>query len=310
MKRAVGFVAAGLLTLAACSPDQAPTAPTKIIAGNPTYDVEVPNANMPGEVAAHVMLVRGQSRDEASNRIGRPSTNLSYHGGPILATTVTKAIFWGTGWGGGFAGDKVSGLDSFYGGVGGSSYINTNTEYTGGNGQVTTAVSYAGHVLDTSPGPTSAPSTSTILAEVCKEITNPVSNGFYAVYTDLARGNAGYCAWHSAGSCGGVTLQFAFFFALDGDSGCNPGSNVPNQSEGLAALANVTGHELSEAMTDPLLNAWYDRQGAENADKCAWTFGSASVTLSNGSQWKVQQNWSNNAYTNGQGNPRGCIQTK
>jgi hypothetical protein len=25
-------------------------------------------------------------------------------------------------------------------------------------------------------------------------------------------------------------------------------------------------------ITDPLLNAWYDRLGEENADKCAWTF--------------------------------------
>ena len=26
-------------------------------------------------------------------------------------------------------------------------------------------------------------------------------------------------------------------------------------------------------LTDPQLNAWYDQQGDENADKCAWTFG-------------------------------------
>ena len=30
---------------------------------------------------------------------------------------------------------------------------------------------------------------------------------------------------------------------------------------------------LEETATDPDLNAWYDRRGYENADKCAWTFG-------------------------------------
>jgi hypothetical protein len=57
-----------------------------------------------------------------------------------------------------------------------------------------------------------------------------------------------------------VTVQFAFFFNLDGDVGCDPKDNTPNRSEGLAALANVSGHELSEARTDPHLDAWYDNQ--------------------------------------------------
>src|SRR5205807_4072958 len=102
-----------------------------------------------------------------------------------------------------------------------------------------------------------------------------VSNGYYAVYVDKPRGHANYCAWHSAGSCGGTQVQFAFFFNLDGDPGCDPQSTVSSESQGLAALANVTGHELSEARSDPQLNAWYDSSGAENADKCAWIFGGA-----------------------------------
>ena len=107
--------------------------------------------------------------------------------------------------------------------------------------------------------------TSAILAEVCRIITSPdpSGNGYYAVYTDLPRGNAGYCAWHSAGTCGGVAVQFAFFWKLDGDAGCDPASTVAGQSQGLAALANVTGHELSEARTDPASpGAWYEHQRA------------------------------------------------
>ena len=71
---------------------------------------------------------------------------------------------------------------------------------------------------------------------------------------------------------------------------------------------NVSGHELSEALTDPRGAGWFDRQGAENADKCAWTFG-GNVTINNQS-WKIQGNFSNNAYNAHSGyDHAGCIQT-
>jgi len=81
----------------------------------------------------------------------------------------------------------------------------------------------------------------------------------------------------------------------------------------LAALANVSGHELSEARTDPdSPGAWFDSSGQENGDKCAWTFNVPSVTFSNGTQWKIQGEWSNAAYTAGTGYPnsagqKGCL---
>jgi hypothetical protein len=51
-------------------------------------------------------------------------------------------------------------------------------------------------------------------------------------------------------------------------------------------MASIIAHELEEAATDPDLNAWYDSRGYENADKCAWTFGTES-TASNGSKYNV-----------------------
>jgi len=241
---------------------------------------------------------------------GRPgrTPNLTYHGGPVMKSAAVTAIYWGTSWSSSsFVGDKISGLGTFYSGVGGTAYAGTNTEYTDGSGPVGSAVSYDGNVLDTTAAPSGAPSTSSILAEVSKVITNPVSNGYYPVYIDKKRGSAGYCAWHSYGTVKGVVVQFAFFFNLDGDAGCDPQDTWTSHSQGLAALANVTGHELSEALTDPHLNAWYDQQGAENSDKCAWTFNTSSVNLS-GTPWKVQGNWSNAAYNNSSGYAlRGCI---
>jgi hypothetical protein len=229
--------------------------------------------------------------------------NLVYHGGPVMtSTTEVFPIFWGTS----FGSDVISGIDSFYAGVGSTNYAKTNTEYTNGSGQfVSPGVNANAHVTDPTAAPTQAPQTSAILAEVGRMYPNPKPNAYYPVYIDQPRGHAGYCAWHSAGTINGTPVQFAFFFKLDGDPGCDPQSPT-SQSEGLQALGNVSGHELSEMMTDPQLNAWYDSKGAENADKCAWTFGENLLNLG-GTSWKIQGNWSNRAYTANLGYTRGCI---
>ncbi len=66
-------------------------------------------------------------------------------------------------------------------------------------------------------------------------------------------------------------------------------------------MASIISHELEEAVTDPDLNAWYDNRGEENADKCAWTFGTtytaaerraANITLG-GRDYLIQRNWVN-----------------
>jgi hypothetical protein len=243
----------------------------------------------------------------------RRSPNMTYHGGLIMTSSNTKAIFWGTSWGT-YSGDKITGMDSWYTGFSNSNYAKTSDEYTGSNGQVGPIVNHGGHVIDTSKSTTGS-NTTAILNEVCKVITNPdpSGNGYYAVYTDTPRGSAGYCAWHSVGTCNGVRVQFAYFFKLDGDGGCDPGDTSGLHSQGLAAIANVSGHELSEARTDPASpGAWYDSSGEENGDKCAWTFGAPLVTFSNGTQWKIQGEWSNAAYTAGTGyanssGQKGCL---
>ena len=236
--------------------------------------------------------------------------NMTYHGGVIMPSTVSQAIFWGPSWTN--PGDKITGLDSWYTGFSNSNYAKTSDEYTGSNGQVGPSVTHNGHIVDLTTAANGS-STSAIVAEVCKQITNPVSNGYYPVYVDVKRGHAGYCAYHTYGSCQGVTVQVAFFFNLDGDAGCDPVDTSGQHSQGLTALANVSGHELSEARTDPdNPGAWYDKRGQENGDKCSWTFNVPLVTFSNGTQWKIQGEWSNNAYTAGIGYPnssgqKGCL---
>ncbi|MDQ1699872.1 MAG: hypothetical protein QOG34_1735, partial [Frankiaceae bacterium] len=61
----------------------------------------------------------------------------------------------------------------------------------------------------------------------------------------------------------------------------------------------------------PRNGGWYDGSGAENGDKCAWTFNTNSVKLGSAS-WKLQGEWSNHAYDTNSGYPnnsgqKGCL---
>jgi hypothetical protein len=78
-------------------------------------------------------------------------------------------------------------------------------------------------------------------------------------------------------------------------------------------------HEIDESLTDPFLHAYYDSKGAENADKCAWTFGT-TTTVGTGAtsymynwtggsyNYLIQQNWlaNNLVTTSGAANGTAC----
>ena len=271
-----------------------------------------PTAQAKTQEVIHAGDEHGVVHPKGAKAASPTSALLTWHKGQIMTSSDVSSIFWGTSWNDATsAGDKVDGIDSFYAGAGGTSYLDTNTEFTGTNGRVGSAVTYRGHVVDPTTAGSSAPSTTAVLAVVSRSISTPVANGYYPVYSDIPRGRSGFCAWHSYGTINNVPVQFGFFFRLDGDPGCDPGDTSGLHSQGLAALANVSGHELSEAITDPRNGGWYDRSGGENADKCAWTFGSPLITLANGSRWKIQGNFSNAAYGNHSGyDGRGCIDHK
>ncbi|MDE1885765.1 MAG: hypothetical protein KGH92_07650, partial [Xanthomonadaceae bacterium] len=210
--------------------------------------------------------------------------------------------------------DIQSGMATFFNGFSASSIANASTEYYGTtNGYVSGKTSNGAVYFDTNP-PKRALSTSSAVAEACKiSNNNPDPNAVYFIFTSTGAGHVSYCAWHSWGSCSnGAPVQVAYMPNISGVSGCNPNSTVSGQSEGLAALANVTSHEYSEAITDPRGTGWTDSSGAENGDKCAWSFHN-NVTFSNGSVWKLQMEWSNNAYNSGTGYANtsgqlGCLQ--
>lgn len=288
--------------------------------GFPVYEVGPGRALfLTTEAPAMVHLKKGLSRPAPALGVSALAAGsrvlMTFHSGTVLKTSKTMAIFWGPQWtNASFAGDKISGLDSFFAGYGGSNFAGTTTEYYDAGGTITRASSYLGHSIDTTSPPSSALSTSQAVAEACSATgNNPDPLGVYFIFTSTGAGNVNYCAWHSWGACSnGKQVQVAYMPNIDGIAGCDPGDTWTTHSQGLAAVANVTSHELAEAITDPRGRGWFDRSGAENGDKCAWAF-VGPVTLSNGSQWKLQTEWSNAAYTAGTGyanlsGQKGCLQ--
>jgi len=85
---------------------------------------------------------------------------------------------------------------------------------------------------------------------------------------------------------------------------CSNDTGSPNNDPGADAEVNTLAHETEETTTDMMGTAWFDRRGYENADKCAWTFGTTYTTsnggLANmklggttGKDFLVQRNWVN-----------------
>ncbi len=218
------------------------------------------------------------------------------HGGKILPTSNTYAIWWGiqSAW----PVDVQPSMDSLFNGLNGTTFLGITDQYMRGG---TSASTFHVNWMDTSAPPGHGPQTSTIVTEACNVIAangaTPDPNGIYFVYTsNFPTGHVNYCAWHSHGTCNGVDIQVAYMPNITGVSGCDPLGVVNLNcntalSEGAVALANVTSHEFMETITDADISAWYDSSGSEIGDKCAWKF-SSCVTLTTGS-WQLQEEWSN-----------------
>jgi serine protease len=133
----------------------------------------------------------------------------------------------------------------------------------------------------------------------------------------VATGQPVYCGYHTQttsidGYGNPYRLQYAFIPFLNtnwpglGEEGCGM-HNVNATSDVFGngifdGYSIVTGHEYSEAVTDPdnffsVQDGWNDAQTSENGDKCAW-YHTQNIKLAN-HQFAVQPLWSNEAFDAG-----------
>ena len=249
---------------------------------------------------------QGQGKPQSNKPVS--SNGIDYHGGPLMVSGPNVYYIWYGNWSGNSA---TTILPYVAQGIGGSDYFKINTTYyNGSKTPVANVVNYLGSTTDNySQG--KALSDSSVQAIVSNAIgSGKLKKDTNAVYFVLTSEDVNetsgfctqYCGWHTHGTIAGSDIKYAFVGNPDRcPSACEAQSISPNGNAGADGMASIISHELEEATTDPDLNAWYDRRGQENADKCAWTFGSTSTLPSGakynvtfaGSMFLIQQNWVN-----------------
>ena len=262
---------------------------------------EVLNADGRGNYVRHLPPRAGTGAVTTGNGI-------NYNGGPVMRSGVNVYYIWYGDWTQDPGANAI--LTDFARSVGGSPYYAINTTYGDSQGGVQNLVSYSGSTSDSGSLGTSL-SDSSIWSLVNNALASkalPVDpNGVYFVLTapyvaETSGFLTKYCGWHTHGTYGSTSIKYSFVGNPIANLGaCSVQGTSPNGDAPADAMVSVVAHELAEAATDPQLNAWYDSTWAENADKCAWNFGS-TYTVANGSRanmqlglrdFLIQQNWLN-----------------
>jgi hypothetical protein len=336
--RSSAFLCAATLILAACS-ENTTTPDTRIAPAVEPSANAYPEFNGPS-ADAHIMhtkpwFAQNPSQNAPGGGHGKPggggstSNGISYHGGSVLQSgTKVSAVYWAASTiynGGPAAGTTGAGssdgslVGDFLNHLGTSSYFNINTSYTDGSGTpIQNSVSYTQFWANNSynvPADGQTVSDSQMLSMLQYAFNNGKltydPGTLYIIFT-AGKVNLGggfgtqYCAYHTHGTvsvdgASKVVLYSAMPYTYAYQGACTNGTASPNNDPAADAEVNVVAHETEETTTDMLGNAWFDTRGYENADKCAWTWGSL-LTAPNGGVYNivvggknylVQQNWVN-----------------
>lgn len=250
-------------------------------------------------------LSRQIKAQQGSNALGV----LTYQGGPIMTGENLYAIFWIPAT---LQNGSATGLSTKYQTVAKQfladypdhGIANNSTQYystTSGKKYFVGKGGLAGAYVDTNPYPASGcadsvtPGNCITDAQLQTEIANVMAlkgwtgglNKMFIVFTSTGEGSCfdntstscaytQYCAYH--GYFGSTTSPTIYanqpyadpnycYASLNGQKA--PSGDIPSD-----ANVNVTSHEITEANTDPELNAWWDTaNGYEIGDLCAWIFG-------------------------------------
>ncbi len=225
--------------------------------------------------------------------------NLLYHGGPIQSDPELYILLWGSWWNSSCSNTQGNGaadeayLYDYYHGMGSASdnISPIATQYGDSGGHHPTFPSVAGQAFIAWNADCTDPPQSATDAQLGAEAASyasyltsqgvNITNNTQIVVVSPSGTNPGggfgskYCAYHNWAQLGSGALLSWTNLPYIPDQGGNCGANIIQN--GMDGWSIVGGHEYMESVTDPDVNssspgsAWYDDQGYEIGDKCAWT---------------------------------------
>jgi len=260
---------------------------------------------------------------------------LVYNGGPVIqATLTTYAIYWVPAK---LQNGKPTSMTVHYQTVLSNmlrdyethGLDNNNTQYyqvvSGAKQYIQNKGAFGGQYIDTDPYPSSGCSDSAtpgacitdaqLQTEIQKVMALKGWTGgltkMFLVFTSSGEGSCfdssssscaytDYCAYHSYISASAPIIYGNEPFGLPAD--CQePGTPSPNADVDADTAATAAAHEVTEAITDPEIDAWLTAGGSEIGDLCAYNYGSNTWDSSkanqmwNGRFYEIQMMYSNHA---------------
>ena len=251
----------------------------------------------PPEIIPHRINDQGDQGPSFALTTGgtSPTSPINYAGGPLIGTPTVYIVWYGN-WNQTNGSDTPAGqqiVRDFVNTIGGSAYFNINQSYSINGFTITGGVNNGGETSDAYSRGTRLRDADilTIINSAINTSRLPYNaNGVYFVLTSTDVNESSgfcrqYCGWHTAGTATAGHVRYSFVGNANRClSGCAAQTTSPNGNAGVDGMISVIAHELEEATTDPdPRSGWTDSGGAENADKCAWTFGHAQYQVGNGS---------------------------
>ena len=252
------------------------------------------------------------------------SGNLTDHGGPEISNAQFRAIYWNssvanstaTSLGIGTIKDQIDGFVSAFSST--SNYARRSTDdyaiiqQYGSRNAISPSLGNLGYHIDSRAAASrlSDSGVQSYLASLFDAGSEtPSGSTLYGVYfpsgmkISLQGGTScsSFCGYHSHFTYNGTLIKYAVFPYTDCRACSVSGKSVAD------ILTIVTSHEIREAVTDSLGTAWYDAQGYEADDKCAWH---NLYQMQSGGYW-VQPEYSNGGTKGGISYPGpGCVVAK
>jgi hypothetical protein len=207
---------------------------------------------------------------------------LDYHGGPVMAGRSHVYLIWYGNWAGNTAPAILADLVS---NLGSSSYFTAVTRYQDGSGAAPNgALIYGGSIQVGYPQGSSLTRNvvGTMVSSIIESNQFPFDpQGIYVVLpsADVAIDGfaTSWCGYHDRTLAYGMLLSYALVGNSDrAPSACagpTQPAGGPNGNRAADGMASLLAGLLASTVTDPTFLSWFDRNGLELAQKCAWTYG-------------------------------------